>query len=294
MLAVVSLVLLSFALHQHGSMSRIAFSRAMEINADLDSIHAGIFANGSEREDKLLLVKLVNQHFHRPGWDPAGYRTFIRRFDKLKAELDRSLESVHNALSTNDRKALVEDLERTWLIAGQLAHYFQDVNCPPHVVPVYHTRSDGFDQFEFPAEAGFVVDQDMLAEWRLKEPKEVLDDIAVRTLATLDERFPALVDGRDTVLAWSSFWSPTPLEHARKHFGSYGQLGNNYGVELISRPRAPKQYPAAGTTFRWESVRVERQVYERHRQKQLNTAMTASVYLILWVQNRIAHMEVGR
>jgi len=266
----------------------------MEINSDLDAVHAEVFADGSEREDKLLLVKLFNQHFHRPGWDPAASRTFIRRFDKLKAELNRSLERVHSARSTNDPKTLEEELEHTWLIAGQLVHYFQDMNCPPHVVPVYHTTSDGFDQFEFPAEARFVVDRDKLAGWRLKEPREVLDDIAHRTLATLDERFPALVDGRDTVLAWSSFWSPTPLQRAPKHFGSYGQLDNNYGVELISRPRAQMQYPATGTAFHWENVLVERQVYEDHRQKQLNTALTATVYLILWVQSRIAHPEVGR
>lgn len=51
------------------------------------------------REDKLLLLKLFDQHFNRSGWNPAAPRTFIRRHDKLKAELDGSLLRVHSARS---------------------------------------------------------------------------------------------------------------------------------------------------------------------------------------------------
>lgn len=49
MFVLASLALLSFAIHHHGSMSRIEFNRAIEINPDLDAGHSEVFADGSER-----------------------------------------------------------------------------------------------------------------------------------------------------------------------------------------------------------------------------------------------------
>lgn len=173
---------------------------------------------GSVSEDFNLAVKwLKNSHYYHPGkWvrtlyrDDAGYRVQYLT-EKLLAGRQPQLH-----------------------LLGKIMHFVQDVASPPHVVPVVHNLSDGFEKFELSATATTTSDLPCPPA-SAAPPPAVLKREALRTLASLRDTAQATRDGEPYEFSWTLFWS----EGLGSRFGYYGFFGNNFGqtqaIEVMGR-----------------------------------------------------------
>lgn len=163
---------------------------------------------GNVSEDFNLAVKwLKNSHYYHPDkWvrtlyrDDAGYRVQYLT-EKLLAGRQPQLR-----------------------LLGKIMHFVQDVASPPHVVPIVHNLSDGFEKFKLPAAATIASDLPCPPA-NAAPPPAVLKREALRTLATLSDTAQATRDGEPYEFSWTLFWS----EGLGSRFGYYGFLGNNFG-----------------------------------------------------------------
>lgn len=273
----------AFKRNKHGTLSRAAF-RLLHANGRLnqaDERTHRVFARGSMAEDNptMILAKCKNQHFHRTAWTPsrpAGH--FVRRY----ARLERRMEGALHA-----RRA-----KRAWKNAGRLAHYLQDMNCPPHVVPVYHTCKDAFDRYAIPEDV--VLDIKLMDAWRSLDRYQLLDTISSRTVAALSEPFRLEIDEKPTESDWSLFWSRTPSEQ-EPAFGTYGPAGNRFGTSATFscqpvKCRGSGHHGRTGNCCIPEPnrYRIEDATYRAFHGDRVRTAVAATATLIAYVDERLS------
>ena len=273
----------AFKLKHHGAISHNAFQllRVQGKLVGVDDRYERLFARGSKHEDSPLrwVPKLFNQHFYRAGWKPEHCRsTLLRRFDRLDARLEK-------ALTRNQKR-------RAWRTAGKLAHYLQDMNCPPHVMPVYHARKDRFDQTALPAFTG--LNLQLLATWTPLAPRALLDAVSMHTVQSITTPLPLQVNGKNAVLDWSLFWS-TKAHTKDRSFGTYGDAGNAWGT-LEPFTCAPRKCCTDGTAARAghccpaeprPTYLITAATYAAYQDARVRGACTASAVLIQYVSGRL-------
>lgn len=275
-LAALTLVCLSFSREHHGTISSVSFGLLAQQGVIVKNAYRDAFIKGSMHEDNKdqLLRKLFNQHFYRKGWEPAcGMSTCVRRFEHLASSLQK-------AISRKDRS-------RAWYLAGMMAHYLQDMNCPPHVVPIYHLNKDSFDQAPLPEH--IQLDQMLLDEWGHTAPRVLLDTLSMITYRSIREPLEVSVNDKPERRDWSFFWSSLA---AKQHptFGHYGVAGNAWGQETFHCiPHGGR----AGNTCKDSTTeyRVLRVSYLKYRTARVNTACTATAALIQYVINGLAKTD---
>lgn len=136
---------------------------------------------------------------------------------------------------------------------GHAIHHLQDMASPPHVVPVRHGLTDGFE--------GFALSPSELPEWELSHEHcaslahwraifqgdllTLLDQTALETL-------------QRSRTAWArQLW----VERAGPQFGSYGPLGNSFGN------------PRSG---------IARSEFAAFKRRQLRLAIEATTRALTW------------
>lgn len=250
----------AFSCKQHGAISTAAFA-LLPREGDYGEVHDSLiqaFVQGSMFEDRgyRLVHKWFNQHFHRADWSPPHRRSScVRRFNVLSTELDEAIKA--------------KDTLRAWSTAGKLAHYLQDMNCPPHVVPVWHAGGDAFDQTILVGNNA--IDEALAREWSTWDLSALLDTLSLRTFASIREPLLLKENGAMIQRDWSLFWT-APV--GDRGFGSYGEVGKAWG-----QPRL------AGANGRTCEIAVAD--YQAYYDARWSSACTATVALIIWVQRRL-------
>jgi hypothetical protein len=173
-------------------------------------------------EDINVFVKdLVYSHYYHP-----EKQLQMRRYDSMvrvsRLEIQLNIEPVPS----------VDDL-------GHLIHHLQDMAAPPHVVPVNHWFTDGFENHA-PVTSGFASGyscQDLQKfHSEATDLRTVLHDTAETTIQKVRKvSLPAQFTGASgdpiglrVPLTW--FWQ----ESSDNSFGQYGVLGNNFGQPTMA------------------------------------------------------------
>lgn len=185
-----------------------------------------IFIDASTREDDITvnLQRLLNWHFYDPGsrlgrtWWGAN-RSNTGRFADLAEELV--------VQSGSDPGEIYE-------YAGRLAHHIQDMNSPPHTVPVYHTTKDPFDKYS--TDTIFIIRPSKARLDALKTTrKDISIDVLKNMLKTAADRTieqvgkPVFFNDKELASDWSGFWrsyelaGPECREEPEAGFGCYGK-----------------------------------------------------------------------
>lgn len=174
----------------------------------------------------------------------------------LAARRIRMLKGLPDAV-----RPLVGDIAEE---AGHMIHHLQDAASPPHVVPVDHGLSDGFESFDVdPPDyvrslAGSPY-YDLTCEELAKRAavfgfEDVLSRTAEATLKTLRTRLELQVNGAVHVTTWEdAYWK----QSEGPSFGRYGFLGNSFGQPLIQlRSRRVEVSRDALVDFKYRQQRL--------------------------------------
>lgn len=173
------------------------------------------------REDLNVLKKWFKySHFYNPEHDFSSIRLNSR---------DRILE-LEKRLST-----ALSEVEKETLF-GKAVHHLQDMSAPPHVVPVNHFWTDGFEKLRAPVpqELAFSSCNDLVEAASEKSLSDLHRELAEETwlwvtqnTITVKQLKPKSVD--DVSIPLQFFWSPG----VNQKWGSYGLFGNAYGSEWL-------------------------------------------------------------
>jgi hypothetical protein len=129
-------------------------------------------------------------------------------------------------------------------VLGEMMHYIQDAASPPHVIPVSHGLTDGFERYTLSNPELFdhslqAQDCDQLLHPSVTQDI-VLDFLSATGVATLHllSKFSlhAMEGETEKVLTSSSFWQESPMDTDRgvRPFGQYGELGNVFGESELT------------------------------------------------------------
>ncbi|WP_239989489.1 hypothetical protein [Corallococcus macrosporus] len=222
----------AFRVQDHRALTQAALDAAVASGAGAGlAEHRGQVVHGATAEDWNLHVKWTGwHHFYRP---EGALSSVLRRGseDRVRALWDDALEAARNG-----------DLPRAWDRAGHLAHHLQDMASPPHVVPVNHGLSDGFERYGVGASLKRLPRREVSpmsgTDAQRALARETLEAVRTGTLATQD----------GGALPWSAFWSE-PDSASPGAFGVYGPVGNAFGRGEVrwkgTRQRIPPAGPAA-------------------------------------------------
>ena len=159
--------------------------------------YASVLVAASVYEDLDLVTKWGRySHYYDPEHTLTGMRrlTSRDRVDDLSDELDRAI--------------VQGDAAEAWWVAGRLLHHVQDMASPPHVVPVPHNTTDGFESYDT---AGLVagVGRRTLPPMSGRDAHQAL---AMETKRLVEQG------------GWPLYW-----EGKAGTFGRYGAVGNTFG-----------------------------------------------------------------
>jgi hypothetical protein len=253
----------AFSLSDH---SRITAQAVREFNACLPGSIGEMVANRIDEynldEDTNLLNKwLFYSHYFHPfkELNMARYQSSVR-VEELEKQIHSALDGGMDARDDSILNAFSHAL-----------HHLQDMASPPHVVPVTHWLTDGFETYEVAFEIPRTSTDDCVA--LIARPKESLVDLlkhAARTTLNLvrSERVSVQKNGSPTFVSWSSFWA----ESSENDFGDYGVFGNSYGEAAIQ--------------VNGDRYRVAPAVYHAFKHGQLRLAVEISKRAFLQVFRR--------
>ena len=248
----------AFGLSDH---KRIMLQAVAEFNAclsgSIDSLSSGVLWMSDLDEDLNVIRKdLFYSHYYNPEKPLKMFRYDSSVRVKVLAkeiEVDDGLYGRYNDFSLTD--------------LGHLIHHVQDMAAPPHVVPVSHGLTDGFEQnTEVSGEIS-----SGLSCYEIKKLSARYTDIHQWTAqATLNKvrsssfwiQVQPLNSGGQIIkalLSVISFWAPS----SDSSFGEYGILGNVYGQN---------QFTVADKTYK-----VAPDFYQEFKRQQLKLAVQGSL-----------------
>jgi hypothetical protein len=128
---------------------------------------------------------------------------------------------------------LKEDPDKAFDSLGGVIHYLQDMASPPHVIPIKHGASDGFESFDDTAffdEPLSAVDCEELRKYPVQPWSDLLQETIKATLATMSQKVPAMIDGDKAEISWADFFGG----NSSVAVGEYGVFGNKFGAEKFT------------------------------------------------------------
>lgn len=225
------------------------------------------FADGAKKEDDPGLTRALNWHFYNNGkkighyWkyglycDGSCARIFQARLDKLESLL---LQKKYPS--------------EIYTVAGRIAHYIQDMGCPPHVAPIYHLGNDKFDNYR--SAVNPITDAAAICgEIKgITKPHELLEQAAQNTLKAIDS--PVVLDNGKKIEGetWKKFWDG-PEDKDLSGFKTYGEYGNVFGTVPPCKSEACGAY--------------NREVYDRFYDERYLRAVSDTVRLLIYLDNRL-------
>jgi len=209
-------------------------------------------------EDTNLIRKwFVYSHFYHPSerdQAPSSRRANSRaRVSVLQTELDSTSPPPGGGL----RYSL--------MLLGYLIHHLQDMTVPPHVVPVNHFWTDGFEKLPIRLELSLPeVDCDSLLTDSIRlDPLELHHQTAIETLNEVNHGELTASIPHDSPIPLSWFWAEVP----GAKFGKYGALGNSFGLSSVSSPNG--------------NAIIDRSEYLRYKSHRMASALRVTELLVL-------------
>jgi len=184
---------------------------------------AKVFIDEVVAEDNISLERLGNWHFYNNGKRIGRYYfLFYGANDKTFQKLLTRLESL-----LASRGARPEEIYK---VAGHIAHHIQDMNCPAHVMPIYHVSEDKFDNYKpisIPGEntSGLCA----ILKEPVMPPRDIFEQAAQNTLKAVAGSV-VFDSGRSVENeTWMKFWGG-PDDKDLDGFKTYGAYGNVFGL----------------------------------------------------------------
>ena len=215
----------AFSLGDHAQITRAATSGIAQCWAGSfseASVQALIAAN--QWEDKNLLRKWTRySHFYNPE----------RTFDSVRLNShDRMIDLEHQLRACPDESRCNE-------LLGKALHHIQDMAAPPHVLPVNHFWTDGFEKLDIRIIPGFgFASCDLLFSEALRSTLSGIHQSTAQETWSLSQRgwIQAIrferPRSRPMRIPLITFWVPG----ASGSWGEYGPFGNVFGAETLSTP----------------------------------------------------------
>ncbi len=210
-----------------------------------------------EEDTNLLRKDLLYSHFY----NPEKKLNDLIRYDSSVRVLRLSEKIQNNSqLFGKFNPVILVDL-------GHLVHHIQDMAAPPHVVPVNHFFTDGFEKYAASTEdirSGLSCDE--IRNFSLTENyQEIHRSTALVTLA-LVRKTPVPVTIHKSVqenvksqLSSINFWLPALTDN----FGKYGYFGNRFGDPDI--------------TINQTNYSIPTEYYQNFKQSQLRLAVQSTL-----------------
>jgi len=253
-----------FHLGDHGDITALAMK---EYSTCFPSTRLSGMMNdiikGNYDEDINLWNKWIKgyAHFYNP-----YHQVKVCQFGFCRSSTDVRLRMLETSL--------VNKTSAWGKTVGALTHHLQDMNSPPHVVPVMHGSKDGFESYSNKAYPAFNPSCASLTQLYASIASasndflfSLLNITSKATLKTLSDRVSFNQSGILTNGTWSTlFWQNDRVDS--NNFGSYGSLGNNYGHTSFS---------ANG-----KSIVVSSDVYESYKLAQIRAAVDATKLVFLY------------
>lgn len=217
-----------------------------------------IVRNANIDEDINFERKMDYSHYYNP------YHTIkMERFDS-SVTMTESQSEIQNKNRTR---------EELLLLAGRITHHLQDSAVPLHVIPVAHDPLDGFEKMKIPDWDTLDPNPKFCTTIRSNLPTDLtsfLKESALSTYDSLRTTFDFSMAGTQARSTWlGSFW----LEGKANDFGSYGFLGNTFGM--------PKT--AIGTS----TVEIEPTTFHDFKSQRMIQAKVFTERAMLWVLSRL-------
>jgi hypothetical protein len=185
-------------------------------------------------EDLNILRKWTEySHFYHP---EHGFRSLRGTSRDRILDLEGQLRATHDGGAKE-------------VLVGKALHHLQDMAAPPHVVPVNHFWTDGFEKLVVQVEAkfSFASCEALLEQASRTSVSELHQTVAEETLKSVRTgslrgvRVGASL--RRVALPLIVFWSPG----GRGDWGEYGLVGNAFGDERLQSSMgdfqvAPSEY----------------------------------------------------
>lgn len=165
---------------------------------------------------------------------------------------------------------------------GYAVHHLQDMAAPPHVIPVMHGPSDGFERYQYNGDISSGLSCQEIAT-STQDLNSLLVETSRQTMSNVNgihvtggmlNTLALTEENMEITLTGESFWQ----ESAEPAFGRYGYVGNNYGrTEFVEN----------GITYR-----VPDSFYSQFKQAQMKLAVKASVKGLYWylkLKNEVSH-----
>jgi len=216
----------AFQLGEHRTITRQAIDEYnLCASGLLGQTYAETVVSGNINEDLDLFRKWTSySHFYHPT------KTLTqRRMDSSISiiEIEYEVGQLLNRRSP--------ELGDAYKALGHAIHHLQDAASPPHVVPVMHGLTDGFEGLELTIDEtpDFDLSITRCAAYERRARTDgllsILDDTATATLAAVKTAFSVVKDGRPASITWEAFWK----EADGPEFGTPGFLGETFGDNEI-------------------------------------------------------------
>jgi hypothetical protein len=202
----------AFRLDAHRALTERAIAIEGGPLAEL-RVYAAAIVRGNRGEDLNLAVKWTRyNHFYKPG---VRLRTLWRKTS------DRRVRQMWAEAVANARRGR---LRAAYDRVGRVVHHIQDMASPPHVVPVNHGLTDGFEKFPM---------RELIAKARGDRSVALGDLAGARAHDRLArDTLRAVREGGFEIdgafVSWRAFWR----ENGRR-FGGYGEAGNHFGATTL-------------------------------------------------------------
>jgi len=253
----------SFHLSDHGDITALAMKEYSTCfpKTRLSGMMSDII-KGNYDEDANLWNKWIKgyAHFYNP-----YHQVKVCNFGFCRSSTDVRLR----ILETN----LLNKTGNWGNTVGAVTHHLQDMNSPPHVVPVMHDQKDGFESYAnngyptFNPDCNFTQLYTAIASGTKDFLFAMLNRTSIATLDSLSAPVSYSQNGTLTQGPWSTlFWQNSHVD--TNNFGTYGSLGNNFGHT---------KFLASG-----RSITISGSIYEGYKLARIRAAVDATKLAFLY------------
>lgn len=224
----------AFDLGTHRALTERSVALVVEERPEVqEQLHRLVLGN---RAEDLDLPTKWGRYSHY--LDPTGALDHARRQPSAErvAELEQDFEAA----------AKRGNVAQAWRLVGHMLHHVQDMGSPPHVVPVPHNFTDGFERMDFSAAI------------------EVADGRGLAALSPLVAQLALAEETRAAILepGVPTWWVARP-----GRFGTYGPGGNDFGrsedpavvaaAAALAAERSAAAVAYGAALIRWSAAIVE-------------------------------------
>jgi len=248
---------LAFNLHDHSRITEQAlaeFTNCYPNRINPEEVQ-DLVANNLDEDLNIIRKDLFDSHYFHPE----------KPLHLFRAD---SLQRLRGLESDTEPGQLMSNWD-----LGHGIHHLQDMAAPPHVVPVNHWLTDGFEnhvdasanlnsEWSCRDLAAFAAQPSTLSQILIQTAKKTLAAVRTESLEGLTAD-PIRPSWRKLQIPLTAFWEESHAEE----MGQYGALGNNYGTS---------EFQASG-----QSYSIDTAEFVRFKDQQVRLAIRATLLAVL-------------